>query len=194
MDRLGRNVITAMLVAANLAAYMYASLLSNSILVIDHSVLMWLGQVNLLVTKGSYWQLLTSMFIHVNLLHMSSNMLFLFVYGARAEDSLGEAAYLFAYISSGLAGNISTLVFMGFNTMTVSAGASGALFGIIGAYMTYLGARYDAKIAPYLIYCLLLLILNISVNVNLLAHVGGLVSGLIVGYVKAKSRKMEDLN
>jgi len=186
---LDRNAITLVLVAVNLAVYAYASIIGSSVFVIDISVLMWLGQVNLLVMNGYYWQLLTSMFIHVNLLHLVFNMIFLLIHGVRAEKSLGETTYLFTYISSGLVGNISTLVFMGLNTITVSAGASGALFGIVGAYMTYLGARYDATMTPYLVYCLLLLMLNISVNINLIAHVGGLASGLIVGYIKAKAEK-----
>jgi len=188
---LTKNIVTLALAAANLAAYIYASLLGGNILFIDLSVLMWLGQVNLLVTQGYYWQLLTSMFIHVHLPHLIFNLIFLLVYGSRAEETLGEAAYLFTYISAGLVGNISTLIFMGFDTVAVSAGASGAIFGIIGAYMTYLGARYDATIKPYLIYCLLLLTLNISVNVNLLAHIGGLASGSIMGYLKARGRKIE---
>ena len=79
---LDRNVITLVLVAVNLAVYAYASMLSSSVLVIDLSVLMWLGQVNLLVMNGYYWQLLTSMFVHVNLLHLVFNMIFLSIHGA----------------------------------------------------------------------------------------------------------------
>jgi len=51
--------------------------------------------------------------------------------------------------------------------------------------MIYLGLGYDISIAPYLIYCFLLFVLNISVNVNLVAHLGGLISGMIAGYTKA---------
>ena len=186
MDSLGRNSITNVLVAVNLVLYMYTSMLSGNPLATGIDVLVRFGQVNALIVRGNWWQLLTSVFIHINLPHLILNMIFLFIYGSRAETTLGKTAYLTVYITSGLMGNISTLIFMGMDNVVVSAGSSGAIFGILGAYMIYLGLRYDVSIIPYLIYCFLLLILNISVNVNLVAHLGGLVSGMISGYLKAE--------
>lgn len=186
MDRLGRDLITNALVAANIAVYVYTSMLSKNPLVIDLNVLIRFGQVNALIVRGYWWQLLTSIFIHINLLHLVFNMIFLFIYGSRAEENLGKAVYLAVYFASGLAGNITTLIIMGLNNADVSAGASGAIFGILGAYMIHLGLRYDASATPYLIYCFLLLMLNVSVNVNLAAHSGGLVSGILAGYLIAK--------
>jgi len=185
MEGSSRNVVTNALIAANIAVYVYTSTVSRNPLMTGLNVLIRYGQVNALVVKGYWWQLLTSMFIHINLLHLAFNMIFLFIYGSRAEETLGKTAYLTIYVASGLAGNISTLVFMGLNSVNISAGASGAIFGILGAYMIYLGIRYDASITPYLVYCFLLLILNISVNVNLIAHSGGLISGMAAGYLIA---------
>ena len=186
MDSSGWNLITNALVATNIAVYAYTCMLSKNPLVTGLDVLIRFGQVNTLIVRGYWWQLLTSIFIHINLLHLVFNMIFLFIYGSRAEKTLGKASYLAVYIASGLAGNITTLIIMGLNNADVSAGASGAIFGILGAYMIHLGLRYDASIMPYLIYCFLLLMLNISVNVNLIAHLGGLASGMIAGYLIAK--------
>ncbi|MFQ6094773.1 MAG: rhomboid family intramembrane serine protease [Candidatus Bathyarchaeia archaeon] len=186
MDALGRDVITNVLVAVNIAVYAYASMLSGNPLVTDLTILIQFGQVNMLIVEGHWWQLVTSIFIHINLLHLVFNMIFLFIYGSRAEEALGEAVYLTVYIMSGLAGNITTLIFMGLNSPDVSAGASGAIFGILGAYMIHLGSRYDASVTPHLIYCFLFLMLNVSVNVNLAAHLGGLVTGMIAGYLTSK--------
>jgi rhomboid protease GluP len=185
MAGLGRNNITNVLVALNLALYLYTSILSGDPLVTDLNVLLRFGQVNALIVRGHWWQLLTSIFIHISLPHLMFNMIFLFIYGSRAETALGKATFLTVYIASGLMGNISTLIFAGLNNPSVSAGSSGAIFGILGAYMVYLGLRYDVSIVPYLIYCFLLFVLNISVNVNLVAHLGGLISGMIAGYTKA---------
>jgi len=189
MAGLGRNNITNVLVAVNLALYLYTSILSGNPLVTDLNVLLRFGQVNALIVSGHWWQLLTSIFIHITLPHLMFNMVFLFIYGSRAETALGKAAFLTVFIASGLMGNISTLIFAGPDDSSVSAGSSGAIFGILGAYMVYLGLGYDVSIVPYLIYCFLLFVLNISVNVNLVAHLGGLVSGMIAGYIKAMTER-----
>jgi len=189
MAGLGRNNITNVLVAVNLALYLYTSILSGNPLVTGLNVLLRFGQVNALIVRGHWWQLLTSIFIHITLPHLMFNMVFLFIYGSRAETALGKAAFLTVFIASGLMGNISTLIFAGPDDSSVSAGSSGAIFGILGAYMVYLGLGYDVSIVPYLIYCFLLFVLNISVNVNLVAHLGGLVSGMIAGYIKAMTER-----
>ena len=76
------------LIAANVAMYVYTSLLSGNFVTTNIDVLAYYGQYNLAVFRGYYWQLISSMFVHVDIVHIGSNMLFLFIFGLRAEELL----------------------------------------------------------------------------------------------------------
>jgi rhomboid protease GluP len=175
--------LTGFLVLLNLIVYAFLAFASRDILVIDYGLLASFGQLNMAVLQGWYWQLFTSMFVHANLLHLMGNMLFLCIFGLRAENLLGRIRYLFVYFTSGLFGGLLTLL-MG--PYVVSVGASGAIFGLFGANATYLRSRANQSILGALIYSLYLFLFNIGGGVNLLAHFGGLVVGLITGYIWGK--------
>ncbi|MEJ7485500.1 rhomboid family intramembrane serine protease, partial [Staphylococcus hominis] len=87
------------------------------------------GLVHLNVVHGEWYRLITSMFLHFNFEHILMNMLSLFIFGKIVEAIIGPMKMLILYIISGLFGNFLSL---SFNTDTVSAGASGAIFGLIG--------------------------------------------------------------
>jgi rhomboid protease GluP len=177
---------TTVLVALNFLVYIYTSIVGGSFLVTRTSVLLEIGQYNLNVLQGAYWQLLTAMFVHVDITHIALNMLFLIIFGLRAEDLFSNTEYLTVYMLSGLAGNILTLFIM--STNTVSAGASGAIFGMYGAAIIYMRKAFDQSIVSALIYSFLFLMLSTGTGVNVFAHFGGLAVGLVIGYILAKSR------
>jgi rhomboid protease GluP len=127
------------------------------------------------------------MFVHVDLPHIILNMFFLLIFGLRAEELFKSREFLFIYLASGLAGNMLTLL-LPLNTL--SAGASGAIFGIFGASTIYIRKTFGASIFSALIYSLLFLMLSASEGVNLFAHLGGLAVGLAMGYYFAKSRRI----
>jgi rhomboid protease GluP len=127
------------------------------------------------------------MFVHVDIMHIALNMLFLVIFGLRAEELFKPEEYFTVYLLSGLTGNILTLFFM--PVWTVSAGASGAIFGMYGAGIIYMRKAFGQSIVGALMYGFLLLILTMGSDVNIVAHFGGLVTGLIIGYALAKSRK-----
>ncbi len=179
---------TYVLVAANIAVYVLTSILSGSFLFIDRAVLTLFGQTNFLVMSGWYWQLFTSMFVHADLLHLFGNMLFLIVFGLRAEELFSDAIYLTVYFASGLFGNIFSLLW-GPNSPP-SVGASGAIFGLFGACVVYLGRAFGRSITAALIYSFYLLLWTTGVGVNVLAHFGGLAAGLLIGYILATRRKL----
>ncbi len=180
MYRFGAGAsITRILLITNILIYVGTSIASNSYIQTSHEVLILVGQANYLVLQGYVWQMFTSIFVHVNLIHLLGNMLFLMIFGMGAEVLFGRRQYLIIYFSSGLFGSLLSL-FMGLNT--ISAGASGAIFGIFGAVTIY-SERLDAQsILMALVYSLYFLMLNIGVNVNVYAHAGGLLVGLILGY------------
>ena len=180
-------ILTYMLVAVTIAFYIYTSIVGGSFISTSDEVLVFYGQANWLVLRGWYWQLFTAMFVHVNLVHLFGNMFFLIVFGLRAEELFGIMEYLTIYFSSGLAGNLLTLLF---EPYTISAGASGAIFGLFGACTIFLRRTLGRSILGALLYSFFLLTLfSVSPNVNFLAHFGGLAVGLLAGYIFAVRRE-----
>ncbi|MBT8171722.1 rhomboid family intramembrane serine protease [Candidatus Bathyarchaeota archaeon] len=178
---------TVFLIGVNVLVYFYTSLAGGNIIETSQNVLIQLGQFNISVISGNYWQLITSIFVHVDLMHIALNMLFLVIFGLRAEELFKTEEYFAVYIFSGLLGSLMTLFFM--PSYTLSAGASGAIFGMYGAGIMYTRKTFGQSIGGALLYSLLFLMLTAgSPNVNLIAHFGGLASGLIIGYILAKSR------
>mgnify|MGYP001083277647 CR=1 FL=1 len=177
---------TMFLVIANILVYVYTSLLGGSFIQTADSVLLQLGQYNINVLNGEYWQLLTSIFVHVDISHIALNMLFLVIFGLRAEELFTTEEYFAVYMLSGLSGSLLTLFLM--SPTTLSAGASGAIFGMYGAGIIYMRKTFGQSIVGALMYAFLLLILSTGAGVNIVAHFGGLASGLIIGYALAKSR------
>ncbi len=181
-----RFMPTYIIILFNLAIYGYTSILSGNPLQTDMEVIYQYGQVNSLVMKGWYWQLFTATFIHLSLVHLLGNMFFLLIFGLRAEELFAVHEYFLIYLLSGLAGNLLTLLF---GPHMISAGASGAIFGLFGACIIYIRRRFSQPILGALLYSLFLLIIGSGQNVNNLAHLGGLVAGLLIGYALATTRK-----
>jgi rhomboid protease GluP len=188
MKTLLKPTPTTFLVIANLLVYVYTSVVGGSFIETGDRALYQWGQFNLYVMNGWYWQLLTSIFVHVDIIHLSLNMFFLLIFGFRAEELFSPEEYFFVYFLSGLSGNLLTLLLM--DPFTRSAGASGAIFGIFGACVIYLRKTFGQSIVGALLYSFLLLIMSTGSNVNIFAHLGGLAAGLIIGYALAKSRKI----
>jgi rhomboid protease GluP len=180
---------TVVLVVANVLVYVYTSIAGGNFIETNTNVLLQIGQHNLSVLNGSIWQLFTSIFVHVDILHIALNMLFLVIFGLRAEELFKPEEYFMVYILSGLSGSILTLFFM--SPFTLSAGASGAIFGMYGAGIIYMRKQFGQSIIGALMYSFLFLMLSTGTGVNVIAHFGGLAAGLIIGYLLAKSRRIE---
>jgi rhomboid protease GluP len=186
MQRQPKLSPTTVLVAANVLVYVYTSVAGGNFLETNTNVLLQVGQFNISVWNGAYWQLLTSIFVHVDIVHIALNMLFLIIFGLRAEELFTTEEYFTVYMLSGLSGNILTLFLM--SPYTLSAGASGAIFGMFGASIIYMRKTFGQSIIGALLYGFLLLMLSVGAGVNIVAHFGGLATGLIIGYALAKSR------
>jgi rhomboid protease GluP len=181
---------TYILIAANVGVYAFTSVLSGNLYTSD-DVINAFGQVNLYVWNGQVWRLFTAMFIHADPLHIFGNMLFLFIFGLRAEDMFDIKEYLMIYFLSGLSGGFLTLIL--WPPDVASIGASGAIFGMLAATIVYLSMRSRRSIGQSLmtalIYVLFFFFINsVGPGVNYLAHLGGLATGLFIGYVLAISR------
>ncbi|MEK5331010.1 MULTISPECIES: rhomboid family intramembrane serine protease [unclassified Lysinibacillus] len=142
-------------------------------------------QVNFLVQSGEWWRVFSAMFLHANFMHVLFNMFSLFLFGPELEKIAGKARFITIYLLSGIVGNMAT--FMLNDGSYASLGASGAIFGIFGAFGALV--YYTRRTMPML-RKLILPIIVISVimtflqsNVNVYAHLGGLVTGFILGLI-----------
>ena len=153
---------------------------------------------DMIVLADQYYRLITGMFLHAGVLHLLFNMYALYVIGMQLESFLGKAKYLAVYMFSGLGASMLSIFF----SNSFSVGASGAIFGLMGAllyfgyhYRVYLDSVVKSQIIPLIV---LNLILGFTLSgIDNWAHIGGLVSGVLatmaVG-VKYKSTKFEMIN
>jgi len=188
-----RFMPTYIIIALNMIVYAYTSVIGGNFIETNDDLILQYGQVNLLVMHGWYWQLFTAMFIHVNIIHLLGNMFFLLIFGLRAEDMFNIQEYLLIYFLSGLAGNLLSLAFGPYSAPGVpfvSAGASGAIFGVFGACTIYIRHAVGQSIMTALMYAFFLFMINMGPGVNFLAHLGGLAVGLLIGYILATKRKV----
>jgi len=147
-----------------------------------------MAQTTQAVTQGEYWQIFTSMFVHFGFLHIIFNMFALYYFGRLNETFFSSRSYLTIYIVSGLLGNVVSLVML--PAATLSGGASGAIFGLVGSYVAI--ARKARHMGVALLYAVMMLIYSGvglgGMDVNNFAHVFGFVGGLAVGLILSRSR------
>lgn len=170
--------VTAWLITANLAVYAATAAQARSLIDNNASALFETTALfpPLVAVGDEWWRLLTSAFQHFGPMHLGLNMYMLWILGLGIERSIGHARFLALYLASALGGSVAVM-FFGQDALT--AGASGAIFGLMGAYaMVAVSMRLDIKGIA------LLLALNIGVSflvpgISLAAHLGGLVVGAV---------------
>ena len=186
-----KPIITYILIAINVLVFIL-SMFNENIL------LNFVVNRELIVNIGQYYRLFTGMFLHSGIIHLLFNMYALYIIGMQLESFLGKWKYLVVYLLSGLGASMLSIFF----SNSFSVGASGAIFGLMGAllyfgyhYRVYLDSVVKSQIIPLIV---LNLILGFTLSgIDNWAHVGGLVSGILatmaVG-VKYKSTKFEMIN
>jgi len=137
---------------------------------------------------NQYYRFITSIFIHIGAMHLFFNGYALYIFGTQIEGLLGKKKFLLFFLLTGLTGNLATYIF---DPISVSAGASGSLFGLFGAFV-YLIHRHKEMISPEGRKSILkllgvnLLITVVVPNISMTAHLGGLVAGYVLSYVFIK--------
>ncbi len=132
-----------------------------------------------LVANGDWWRLITDAFLHGGLIHLGLNMVMLWWIGAPVEQAIGRGRFLALYLVSGLAGSAGALLA---NPTQVTVGASGALFGILGAALVFERQRNYVLGGSALSIILLNLVFTFAVpNISIGGHVGGLGGGALAG-------------
>ena len=189
-----KPIITYALIIINLLVYFIPMLLGNSDIVISY-----LGSYGLSVKMGEYYRLLTAVFVHANIAHLLFNMYALWIIGMQLESFIGKWRFLVVYLFSALCGSLLSVVV---TPDALSVGASGAIFGLLGAllyfgyhYRIYLGTVIKSQIIPLIVINLLLGFM--VPGIDNAAHIGGLIGGalMMIGVgVKYKSSTFEKVN
>lgn len=173
--------VTAAIVAVNIIVYLLEILPTPLSETVYNGGVLVTDQV---IRGREYWRLLTSVFLHANLMHIFSNMLMLVYVGEAAEHMLGSFRYLLLYLFSGITGNLlSMYAETRLGESWVSLGASGAIFGVVGALLV-MAVRFRGRtgtITPLRIGLLIVYSLYSgfqSTGTNNWAHIGGLLGGI----------------
>jgi rhomboid protease GluP len=129
------------------------------------------------------WRLITSIFIHANPMHLFSNMIALLLFGATVEmnATITRLQYIIIYFFSGLIGSFFSLLLLPMET--ISLGASGAIFGLVGAAFIIIATDYRPLLFLALFYIGFFLITSFSPGTNYWAHIFGLLGGILLGYL-----------
>lgn len=195
-------IFTNLIIAACIVMFIITCIVGGASVItgLTNGVALQLGANNkLYLQAGEIWRLITHAFLHGSLLHLLVNMYSLFIVGRQIETFLGKTKFLIVYIVSAICGGLLSALLNEYST--VSVGASGAIFGLLGAmlyfgyhYRTYMGTVIKNQIIPIIV---LNLIIGMSSGIDNFAHIGGLIGGIFatmaVG-VDGKSKTYEKIN
>ena len=188
--------VTTTILLINLAVFAGMTLLAPTDASGREQLIRWGASYGPLIFQGDWWRLFTAMFVHVGIFHLAVNMWCLWNLGRLAEWQLGRMPFALVYLGSGVGGVLASLLW---HPNIVSAGASGAIFGLAGALISAarLGAiampgqefkRYIGSLVPFVLYNLFLgAVISFIDNA---AHIGGLVTGLAFGAFLARRRQL----
>ncbi|MBW9159096.1 rhomboid family intramembrane serine protease [Clostridium sp. FP2] len=182
--------VTIGIIAINVIMYLVTAYLSyvyakGSMFNSDINVLVLLGaKVNELIAKGQYYRFISCMFLHGGIVHLGVNMYSLYSIGPMVEKVYGKAKYIAIYFASGICASIFSYIF----STSVSIGASGAIFGLLGAVLVF-AIKAKGKTGKGFIRSILSVIfINIFIGVTLpnidnFAHIGGLIGGMLIAFL-----------
>lgn len=176
--------VTAIIAVMNVVwfGYMFATGKLNS----NEGMLSCGAMLSDALEKGNYLQLFTSFFVHFDMKHLCNNMILLVAIGAMLESYAGSIRFIVIYIISGLGGNlVSALWHMNNGEIVLSAGASGAVFGIVGGLLAAIilnrGRIEDMTVSKMVFFAVLSLYQGFaSQGIDNAAHVGGFLTGFFV--------------
>lgn len=150
------------------------------------SLVHWGGNIKWLTQNGAYWRLISYQFLHSGLFHLLMNGWSLLYIGMYLEPLIGKKRFLSAYLASGIWAGLASIWM---HNNSVGVGASGAIFGLYGVFFALLTTNYIQQslrrtlLRSILFFIVLNLINGLQDNIDNAAHVGGLLSGLIIGYI-----------
>lgn len=154
----------------------------------------WGANFSPLTLEGQWWRLITNVFEHGGILHLAMNMYGLLFIGILLEPLIGRNRFILAYLLTGLAGSVASLWW---HDITISVGASGAIFGLYGVFISLLTTNFVQKSIKQTFLTSTLVFTGFNLmnglkpdsGIDNAAHIGGLISGLLIGYALYPSLK-----
>jgi membrane associated rhomboid family serine protease len=187
-----RPIVTEVLIGLNVAAFIAVLATGGSVTsgggsfsdrfaLIGHGSLVQGGPM-VGVAANEWYRLFTGAFIHAGIIHLGMNMLVLWLIGSQLERVVGAARYLSLYIVSAVAGSFAVMLFQ---PVSYTVGASGAIFGLLGAGAAYQRSRGINLLQSGLAGLIVLnLIFTFAVpNISIGGHIGGLIGGGVAGFL-----------
>ena len=195
MEELRKEPVTAGLILLNILVFLIVEFTGSSQNTM-HMLDCGAAFTPMIIQGGEYYRLFTSMFLHFGAPHLINNMLVLFVLGQRLEPVTGKIKFFLIYIFGGLGGNMLSLFFdMYAGNASLSAGASGAVFAVMGG-MIYVIIRHRGRVADLTVRQMLIMAAFslyfgfASEGVDNVAHIGGLLSGFLIAVILYHPRKI----
>lgn len=188
MKRQQKAVCTIGLIAVNIAVFLFLSIIGDTedgIFMLNHGACF----APYVLEEHEYYRIFTSMFLHFGFPHLIQNMFMLAVLGWNLELEVGRIKFILIYLISGIGGNVISLCFSGLDTSyKISAGASGAIFGLMGAllYVVLLSRNYTGRISSggMIVMVVLSVYLGLSDDsVDSFAHLGGVACGFVCAFL-----------
>jgi len=194
---LAKPVVTNVLLGLVVLAFLVEIIVGRSLTDIPTAASITVGaQVNSLIVGGDYWRLLTAIFLHAGLMHLAFNGWALYSVGRDMESLLGSGWFIAIYLLTGLAGNVA---YYALGPNMPSLGASGAIFGLIGAEAAFflrnrplLGKFGRQRLGNLAVMIGINLVFGFTVpGINNFAHLGGLLTGFVLGWIMAPRYQVE---
>lgn len=200
MNRMNRSkklpLVTLILLAVNVLVYLYVEFFGSSY---DSDFMIKMGAVYdpLVLQNHEYYRLITHFFLHFGFDHLVNNMVSLLVLGYSFEIEMGRVRFIILYFLSGILAGITSIVYnMYIGQEAVSCGASGAIYGLMGALLIMLivgsRGRSSSEVPRYLLY------IGISIysgmqdtSIDNAAHIGGFVAGALICLIMSRFVRME---
>lgn len=192
-----KTIITSIILAINIILFISMYLFGKGSQDV-YTLVNFGANVRYLVRSGEFYRLITSAFLHIGIIHLLCNMYCLYIVGSQIESFYGKIKYIIIYLFSALCGGLLSIA----TSSSISAGASGAIFGLFGSllyfgyhYRVYLGSVMKSQLIP-------LILLNLCLGFALpgidnAAHIGGLIGGVLISAalgVKYKSDSFSKIN
>ncbi|WP_097027879.1 rhomboid family intramembrane serine protease [Clostridium peptidivorans] len=183
-----KPIITYILIGLNVIMYLITAFLSGNIIDSNTGVLVFLGaKVNTLIDKGQYYRLITAAFLHGGLIHIGFNMYALNALGPLVERVFGKVKYLIIYFVAAITSSYLSYIF----STSISVGASGAIFGLLGASLVFAVKSEDKVGRTFINNIMSVIVVNLIIgfsmaNVDNFGHIGGLIGGFVMSLILYK--------
>ena len=188
--------ITPILIDLNILVYLAMVAAGVNFFLPDTADLIkWGANFRPMTLDGQWWRILTCCFLHIGIIHLLMNMYCLFIIGSLLETHLGKARFLAAYLLTGITSSMASIYM---HDLQVSAGASGAIFGMYGVFLALVAAnmidkeKRNATLRSIGIFVVYNLVYGMREGIDNSAHVGGLLGGIVIGLAFIPSLKKID--